>query len=227
MVGPRSGNRPGLDGLRAVAVLAVLAPTPGRSRQAGSADLFFCLSGISSPACLAEGEHSGRIAPVEFWRCARHDPAVVLLLALSVVGWISVDGWTVRHAPTGRATYTSNWTHLAADHGYFEQFSAEPAEHMWSLAVEEQFYVVWLLLPAPRAVRRRRGCVAAPVAALTAAWQVLGLGTDARPGVSRHRHVRRPSACSGGGHRRSCGAPLRGPDSSPLLACWVVASVVL
>ena len=246
MVGPRAGfgNRPGLDGLRAVAVLAVLAFHTG-ALSAGwiGVDLFFCLSGyLITGLLIAEGEHSGRIALVEFWRrrARRLIPAVVLLLALVVVvGWIPVDGWTVpsRADVWGALTYTSNWTHLAADHGYFEQFSApSPLEHMWSLAVEEQFYVVWpLLFAAAWHVCRRRGVVvlAASVAALTAAWQVvLGLGTDAFDRVYLGTDTRAPAFALGAlavAIADRGGAPLRAARFvAPVgVLGLVVASVVL
>ncbi len=204
MVVPRAGfgARPGLDGLRALAVLAVLAFHTG-ALSAGwiGVDLFFCLSGyLITGLLIVEGERTGSISLLEFWRrrARRLVPGLVLLLAfVVVVGWMAPDGWSVpsRADVTGTLTYTANWTHLAADHGYFEQFSApSPLEHTWSLAVEEQFYVLWpLLFVVAWRIRRRTGVVvlAASVVILGAVAQVLFgltstgfdrayLGTDTR-----------------------------------------------
>jgi peptidoglycan/LPS O-acetylase OafA/YrhL len=155
----RSHRRPALDGLRAVAVVAVLA----YHLQGGSAavlrggflgvDLFFVLSGyLISGLLLDEHARSGRIDLRAFWsrRVRRLFPALVLVL-LAVCAWIwwatPVESWAARRADVlWTLFYAANWHFVAAGQDYFAAYAgASPLRHAWSLAVEEQFYLLWPL----------------------------------------------------------------------------------
>ncbi|HEY5664694.1 MAG TPA: acyltransferase [Ilumatobacter sp.] len=145
------GYVPALDGLRAFAVLGVLAFHD--SRLSGGflgVDLFFALSGfLITSLLLDEHARTGSIDLVGFWgrRLRRLLPAVLTLLVVTVVAYrVLADAgeWIVarRDAPWAQF-YVANW-HLAGGDGYWNSFAAPSAfEHLWSLAIEEQFYLVW------------------------------------------------------------------------------------
>ncbi len=159
-----------LDGVRCLAVSMVLAyhgGVPGLS-VAGfyGVDVFFVLSGfLITSLLLREGRASGRLDLGAFWgrRARRLLPALAVMLA-------AVAGYVVFVAPAGRypgfwgdalsvVAYVSNWHFIASSSNYFAA-SAAPSllTHTWSLAIEEQFYVVWpLLLWATLRVGRRLG----------------------------------------------------------------------
>jgi peptidoglycan/LPS O-acetylase OafA/YrhL len=127
---------------------------------------------------------------------------LLLLLALSIYAWAAGPGLVpAQLRPPALATlfYTANWQEILAGHSYFAQFTVpNPLEHMWSLAVEEQYYLVWplvlgILLLATRALRRpRQVLIVATVALLVASAVWMGvaahlyganrayLGTDTR-----------------------------------------------
>jgi peptidoglycan/LPS O-acetylase OafA/YrhL len=150
------GYRPALDGLRGVAILAVLAwhvgiPGMEGAGQAG-VTLFFALSGFLITSILVEEhERAGRINFGRFYRrrAARLLPALVVLLAAA-----SLMVLITRPAGGGIAIlaslfYVANW----AQASHIDLF---PVQHTWTLSIEEQFYVVWpLLLTALLLVRRR------------------------------------------------------------------------
>lgn len=140
---------PALDGLRAVAILLVLAcHTAGRAFPGGwvGVDVFFVLSGyLITSILLRELRTTGRIDIGSFyWRRAlRLLPALGLLCVFQLVrSMFSANGAEIREATLGGALYLENWN--AVYHWW------DPAlmDHTWSLAVEEQFYLMWpLLLP--------------------------------------------------------------------------------
>ena len=141
---------PALDGLRAIAVVAVVAYHLGWIRGGFlGVDLFFVLSGFLITSLLVgERERSGRVDLAAFWarRARRLLPALLLLLAVLLV---------VARASTPRAdvfatlSYVANWQHIWADASYFDLYrEPSPLRHAWSLGVEEQFYLVWPLLVA-------------------------------------------------------------------------------
>jgi peptidoglycan/LPS O-acetylase OafA/YrhL len=143
---------PGLDGLRAVAVLGVLAYHLGADWIPGGllgVGVFFTLSGYLITDILLAQVDKGGIKLGQFWlaRARRLLPAVILLLIV-VMAWVTVIG---PHQPsdfrwaTGSALgYVNNWWLIFHDVSYFEQFGApEPLNHLWSLSIEEQFYILW------------------------------------------------------------------------------------
>jgi peptidoglycan/LPS O-acetylase OafA/YrhL len=159
----------GLDGLRALAVVAVLLYHGGVSWSGGGflgVEMFFVLSGFLITSLLvAEFVESGRIALRAFWarRARRLLPALFVLVAAIGV-YYSLAGPT-KAIPglkgDGIATllYISNWHQVAAGTNYFAASGpVSPLQHTWSLAIEEQFYVLWpLLVLGVLALARRRG----------------------------------------------------------------------
>jgi peptidoglycan/LPS O-acetylase OafA/YrhL len=150
-------HRPALDGVRGVAVLAVViyhfAPSALPAGFLG-VDLFFVLSGLLiTSLLLREHRATGRIDLPAFWgrRIRRLLPAA--LLALLVIIVLSVRSGSVGIGLPGDllATlgYANNWHQIAASQSYFAAFGPpSPTKHFWSLAIEEQFYLVWPLLVA-------------------------------------------------------------------------------
>ena len=158
-VRPYEANRryilPGLDGLRAIAVLLVIVyhfwPTVLPGGMIG-VDIFFVISGfLITSLLLREGALNGRIALGNFWvrRARRLLPAIALMIlvlgpvSLIVGGDIQVN---LGRQLLGAATFSSNWISIFAGNDYFAQTSPELFTNFWSLAVEEQFYVLWPLL---------------------------------------------------------------------------------
>jgi peptidoglycan/LPS O-acetylase OafA/YrhL len=173
-------RRPALDGIRALAVAAVVAYHLDALRGGFvGVDVFFALSGyLITTLLLRERSRTGAIALRAFWgrRIRRLWPlAWSLLLAVAVAGLAGVwDADQLRRLPGQTAASVlnvANWWQLTHG-GYTEQFVApSPLRHFWSLAVEEQFYLVWPLAMAGLlvlAARRGRWVLWAALAALSA-----------------------------------------------------------
>jgi peptidoglycan/LPS O-acetylase OafA/YrhL len=153
---PGLPRRPALDGLRALAVTGVLlyhGDVPwGRGGFLG-VDVFFVLSGFLITALLLDQQQrAGQVSLGAFWaaRARRLLPALGLLLVavLWVLPWAGVR-WSKQVAGDAWATaaYVSNWRFIASGQSYADQGSApSPLLHTWSLAIEEQWYVVLPLL---------------------------------------------------------------------------------
>ncbi|HET9092603.1 MAG TPA: acyltransferase [Acidimicrobiales bacterium] len=185
---PPSGYLPALDGLRALAVVAVVAyhldPGAVRGGYLG-VDLFFVLSGfLITRLLLSERRETGGIDLASFLarRARRLLPGLVLLLAsLGVVARLDpglVNPAELRGDGLSALFYVANWHFLQAGQSYFGALAARsPLEHTWSLGVEEQFYLVWpLLLLGLAAVFARRSSrgLLLPVG-LVAAASALGM----------------------------------------------------
>jgi peptidoglycan/LPS O-acetylase OafA/YrhL len=179
-----SGYRPGLDGLRAYLVLAVVlfhTRVPGFSGGWIGVDVFFALSGFLITSLLVdELDATGRISLRRFWarRSRRLMPALVGVVAFSV-GLVALGAVTVEpSAVWGAVTYTTNWVHIVVPgNGYWDLFDApDPFEHLWSLAVEEQFYLMWPLavIALRRHGRRGVGIAALLLASMSLVLQVVG-----------------------------------------------------
>jgi peptidoglycan/LPS O-acetylase OafA/YrhL len=148
--------RPALDGVRAVAVIAVIAYHVSSLLPAGflGVDIFFVLSGYLITALLLQERLArGRVRLAEFWarRARRLLPAVLLLLAVTAVVTAydaPVATFDARRSDMiSTLLYVANWHFIATDQSYFATFTGvSPLRHMWSLAIEEQFYVAWPLL---------------------------------------------------------------------------------
>jgi peptidoglycan/LPS O-acetylase OafA/YrhL len=166
----RSGQRylPGLDGLRAIAVLAVVAYHIGLSWAPGGllgVGVFFTLSGyIITDLLLGQQARTGSLQLVDFWfrRARRLLPALFVMLVV-VVSWVALLDRSqlaaLRGMVASAALYVSNWWLIAQHQSYFSRFGPPSSlGHLWSLAVEEQFYLVWpwLVLLGLRLYRGRR-----------------------------------------------------------------------
>ncbi|HEY7421381.1 MAG TPA: acyltransferase family protein [Gaiellaceae bacterium] len=190
---PHIAYRPGLDGLRAVAVAAVFLYHSRIDWLPGGflgVDLFFVLSGyLITSLLLVEWEARNRIDLRRFWlrRARRLLPALVVVvllsLALSAI-FARQDLAHTRSDVISSLFYFQNWHLIAANHSYFN-LMGNPSllNHLWSLAVEEQFYIVWplLLVPCLVLVGRRRlpMIVIAGIAASAALmWILYNPGSD-------------------------------------------------
>jgi len=150
---PRLGYRPALDGLRALAVIAVFAyHAEGGWARAGflGVDVFFVLSGyLITALLLAERRREGRIDLRRFWlrRARRLLPAVLVMLAAVAVAvpLLAPDQASrIRADLLAALGYVSNWWLIVGEQSYFEAAGRPPLlQHLWSLAVEEQFYLLW------------------------------------------------------------------------------------
>ena len=184
--GPRLRYLPGLDGLRALAVLAVLGYHGGIVGLPGGflgVEVFLVISGyLITSLLVAERNATGGLNLRDFWvrRARRLLPAVgVLLVVVSVVSVIFLPDEVagLRGDVLSALFYVQNWYQIFADQSYFAAVARPPLlRHLWSLAVEEQFYLVWPLVFALgiRLLGRRRllvGVVAGAVA--SAVWMAV------------------------------------------------------
>ena len=152
---PRIRYVPGLDGLRGAAVLVVLAFHLGHLRGGYlGVDLFFVLSGfLITSLLLAEGQSRGRIGLARFWerRARRLLPALaVMLVAVAAYARLAArpeELHRIRWDGVATLLYLANWRAIFGKADYWALFTApSPLEHTWSLAIEEQFYLVWPLV---------------------------------------------------------------------------------
>src|SRR5215216_5304211 len=155
-VGRAQRYMPGLDGLRALAVLAVIAYHLELGWAQGGllgVGMFFTLSGyLITDLLLGQRDAVGHLRLGDFWlrRARRLLPALFLMVAV-VVAWVTL--FDRSHLPSLRgyvvaaAVYMSNWWNIVRHASYFSRFGPPPPlDHLWSLAVEEQFYLVWPFL---------------------------------------------------------------------------------
>jgi peptidoglycan/LPS O-acetylase OafA/YrhL/lysophospholipase L1-like esterase len=192
---------PGLDGLRALAVLAVIAYHLGLGWAPGGllgVGVFFTLSGyLITDLLLGQHETTGRLQLMDFWlrRARRLLPALFVMLAV-VAAWVTLLDRdqlpAIRGAVAASAAYVANWWLIAQHSSYFAQFAPPmPLGHLWSLAVEEQFYLIWpwLLLLGLRWARGRRRARTRLAAAtlLLAAVSAVAMALLYRPGYDPTR----------------------------------------
>jgi|HubBroStandDraft_1064217.scaffolds.fasta_scaffold05952_3 peptidoglycan/LPS O-acetylase OafA/YrhL len=157
---------PGLDGLRALAVLAVIAYHEQFGWAQGGllgVGVFFTLSGyLITDLLLDEWANEGRLSLLNFWarRARRLLPALFVMLT-AVTAWVTIADRSrlasLRGAVAAAVAYVSNWYLIVKNDSYFARFAPpQPLDHLWSLAVEEQFYVLWpwLLLLGLLCLRR-------------------------------------------------------------------------
>jgi peptidoglycan/LPS O-acetylase OafA/YrhL len=154
---PRLRRQPALDGLRGAAVAGVLLFHGGHLRGGFlGVDAFFVLSGfLITSLLLVETGATGRIALGAFWgrRARRLLPALALvLLAVALYAWLLArpdELATIRGDALATVGYFANWRAIAFSRDYWALFRApSPLDHTWSLAIEEQFYLVWPLVIA-------------------------------------------------------------------------------
>ena len=202
---PKLTYMPALDGLRAVAVVAVLL-FHGGVLDGGylGVDAFFVLSGfLITSLLLVEQQQSGRIDLRRFYarRARRLLPAAwATLIAVAVYGaFVAVPTELARLRADGLATlfYVANWQAVLAEQSYWDLFGApSPLAHAWSLAIEEQFYLTWPWIVGAvlkRTSRARLGMLCAAGALLSWLWLAMLFepgdtarayyGTDTRAGA--------------------------------------------
>ena len=155
--GPRLTYMPALDGIRAVSILGIMANHGGLGWAAGgiiSVNVFFVLSGFLITTLLVkEWTQTATVRLRAFWarRARRLLPALFVL-----VGGIGL--YALFFAPNGNQSllrgdglatllYVGNWHQILTGQSYFAQVSApSPLLHTWTLAIEEQFYLIWPLV---------------------------------------------------------------------------------
>ena len=196
--GPHLAYRPGLDGLRALAVAAVFLyhsrpHTDGSPWLQGGflgVDLFFVLSGyLITSLLLVEWEARNRIDLRRFWarRARRLLPALVVVVLASLILaaiFARSDLAKTRGDAVSSLLYYTNWHLIIANHSYFNLMGRPSLlQHLWSLAVEEQFYLIWplLLVPGLVLVGRKRLpmlVIAAIAASAALMWVLYNPGGD-------------------------------------------------
>lgn len=181
--------RPDVDGLRAIAVTAVVLfhafPSLLRGGFAG-VDIFFVISGFLIGNIILSELAGGTFSLADFYarRVKRIFPALLLVLMASFAfGWFELlaDDFKLLGAQiAGGAAFVSNFV-LWHQAGYFDTLSEKkPLLHLWSLAIEEQFYLVWpLALMFLHRLRRGAGMAIAAVWVLSFAINVLLVAHDA------------------------------------------------
>ena len=146
---------PGLDGMRALAVVAVMLYHANHTWLGGGflgVEVFFVISGyLITLLLIGEHERNGRVSLGKFWmrRARRLLPAV-----LTMMSGVAVYMALFKRAPQGRTRgdflggifYSSNWYQIFVGQGYTANEAFVPFRHLWSLAVEEQFYLIWPLV---------------------------------------------------------------------------------
>ena len=146
---------PGLDGLRALAVAAVMIYHADHEWLTGGflgVEVFFVISGyLITLLLVGEFEREGRIRLGQFWkrRFRRLLPALFVMMA-----GLAIYMTVFRRTPMGRTRgdftggilYVSNWYQIVVGQGYTANEAFVPLRHLWSLAVEEQFYLIWPLV---------------------------------------------------------------------------------
>jgi peptidoglycan/LPS O-acetylase OafA/YrhL len=196
------GFRPDVEGLRAVAVACVLLYHAGIPFAGGGyvgVDVFFVISGyLITGLLLRELEKTGTVSLARFYsrRAKRLLPLTVVVLAFVVVlSWLLFDPIRMDETSFGvvaAGLYVMNWLLAVEAADYFAAgLQASPVQHFWTLAVEEQFYLVWpaLLLAVGwwcrRTGRGLRPTLAAVLAAVAASSLAYGVySTDAEAGAA-------------------------------------------
>ena len=154
---------PGLDGMRALAVVAVMIYHANVAWLPGGflgVEVFFVISGyLITLLLVAERERNGRVDLKHFWirRAKRLLPAlfVMLFIVITYTALFRSDALgQLRGDVVASLFYSINWYQIWVGAGYSAAGDFAPLRHLWSLAVEEQFYLVW---PLVMAVLLRRG----------------------------------------------------------------------
>jgi peptidoglycan/LPS O-acetylase OafA/YrhL/lysophospholipase L1-like esterase len=150
--GPIVPYVPGLDGLRALAVIAVIVYHANKQWLGGGflgVEVFFVISGyLITLLLIAERERTGTVSFGQFWfrRARRLLPALftMLIALVTYVAFFERDYLgTLRGDVIAGVSYVANWFQIWTGSSYTSASEFAPLRHLWSLAVEEQFYIVW------------------------------------------------------------------------------------
>ena len=180
------GYLPGLDGIRALAVIGVLLYHGDVSWFRGGflgVDVFFVLSGfLITSLILEEFDRSGRVNFAKFYlgRARRLLPALLLMLIIvGIAAAIFYRDAAYQFGTDALASifYVNNWWYILGDQSYFA-FTGRPPllKHLWSLSVEEQFYLIWpaiAYLTVRTFGRRGVGVLAVVIAIASTAWMLI------------------------------------------------------
>ncbi len=178
---------PGLDGIRAIAVLSVIVFHLNFGWASGGllgVQVFFVLSGyLITDLLVAEYRRHRGIALAQFWirRARRLLPALFVVLFVTV-GWATLFDRSQLAAlrsdlPSG-IFYFSNWWFIFHHISYFARFGPpSPLGHLWSLSIEEQFYLLWplVILAAMKYLHNRRAMITLTLAAAAASAIEMGI----------------------------------------------------
>jgi peptidoglycan/LPS O-acetylase OafA/YrhL len=178
---------PGLDGIRAIAVLSVIVFHLNFGWASGGllgVQVFFVLSGyLITDLLVAEYRRHHGIALAQFWlrRARRLLPALLVVLFVTV-GWATLFDRSQLAAlrsdlPSG-IFYFSNWWFIFHHVSYFAKFGPpSPLGHLWSLSIEEQFYLIWplLVLVAMKYLHNRRTLIILTLTAAAASAVEMGI----------------------------------------------------
>ncbi len=193
----RSGYRPDIDGLRAIAVLAVIAyhfhigPVPGGFT---GVDIFFVISGYLITGNIVTKLDASEFSYLDFYqrRIRRIFPALLAVLLFTLAAGLSVFGEdeAFRVGATSPfselyrsvimgAGFVTNFAMLRAGNYFSQTATVQPLLHLWSLAIEEQFYVVWpLLLYGVHALKLRYLPVVVAIATISFATNIATVHSD-------------------------------------------------
>lgn len=175
-------HRPGLDGVRGLAVAAVVAYHLGYGWAGGGflgVSLFFTLSGyLVTAVMLADHAANGRVSLRRFWgrRARRILPALLVTLAgVTLAAAFRPTAPGLAGDVRAALAQVANWRFVFAHRSYADRFTApSPLQHLWSLAIEEQLYLL-LPLVVVVALRRGRRALAAVLGALALASVAVGV----------------------------------------------------
>ncbi|MGO1316457.1 MAG: acyltransferase family protein [Cellulomonadaceae bacterium] len=190
------GRIAGLDGLRAIAVLAVLVYHLRPEWLPGGflgVDVFFVVSGfLITTLALRELVRTGRLRFGAFWlrRARRLLPALGVVVIVSIVAARLVQPDLlvgIGRQTLGAATFSSNWLEIAAGNSYFDDSAPVLFQTFWSLAIEEQFYLVWPPLLVLLLILTPGGRSRATVAALGAFASAAAMALRYAPGTDPTR----------------------------------------